>query len=337
MLGSLLATGAVGQSYSARQESLGDQRASAGNSDRATAWFMGKERGWHFYEITPEEEFDEELELPPVPPPLPPPSEVKQEPPQKQTTPGPAPFSVKWIKENIERMRDEAIDDPSPENVSAYLYAQRVMLDKASHFTETFRKVSTTDPVLDEGVRSPGQTFGVQAAATWAARSKRAIFDSLKKKVGLWFFFESTCQYCALQAPLLESIAKEEGIKIMAISLDGRPLPNGVFRNFVTDQGQAASLGIEITPAVVAVRPPNGMAIVGQGLMARDEVVSRVIEASYNAGWIEEKDWERTKVQRGTLVPTSITQEAANKPEVISNPKDMVAFIRSKLKPGKFE
>jgi conjugal transfer pilus assembly protein TraF len=49
---------------------------------------------------------------------------------------GPAPLSAAWLRANLERFRDQAIDDPSPRNVALYLYLQRLVLDKAERFAE---------------------------------------------------------------------------------------------------------------------------------------------------------------------------------------------------------
>lgn len=294
-------------------------------------WFGDRDRGWHFYEPDPEPEEEVVEVVPEVAPPevVPPAAEAKPEPAPPA---GPAPFSVKWIRDNIDRIRDTAIDDPSPENVSAFLYAQRVMLDKAETFSGVMRKVSTEDPVINENVRQPGSTFGYHAANDFAREGKGAALNKLKKTVGVWFFFDSTCRYCAVQAPVIEELKNDYGFSVMAISRDGAPLPNGYFKNFVTDAGQAARLGIEVTPAIVIVRPPDQMAVVGQGLMARDELLDRIIEVAGENKWLSDDEFQDTKTSKPVLTPPSIMQEAASNPEVVNDPKKLAEFIRSRLK-----
>ena len=112
-------------------------------ADRST-FFHDKERGWFW-----REEFIE--------PPLPKPKK------EKHPTPIPArdfteeiqPLSVAWLRKNLEKYRDQAIDTPSPENVAAYFYLQRVMMDKAHRFTDVAHEVVISDPRLDENVRRP--------------------------------------------------------------------------------------------------------------------------------------------------------------------------------------
>ena len=64
----------------------------------------------------------------------------------------------------MEHYRDKAIDNPSPENVAAYYYLQRVMMDKAQRFTDMARRVVMSDPLLDENPRRPIATFAANEA-----------------------------------------------------------------------------------------------------------------------------------------------------------------------------
>lgn len=116
-------------------------------------FYDDKERGWFWYESPDPEEDMAEIEPPlPPPPPAPPPA-----------PPGPKPLSAEWFRKNMEKYRDKAIDDPTHENVSAYMYLQRVMLDKAEKFAEASQHVVMADAVLDENSRRPIATFGAFA------------------------------------------------------------------------------------------------------------------------------------------------------------------------------
>jgi conjugal transfer pilus assembly protein TraF len=73
---------------------------------------------------------------------------------------GPPALSVEWIKENLEKYKVFAIDNPTPENVAAFMYLQRVMLDKSQRFAEQVKHVVQLDPYLDQGTRRPIATYG---------------------------------------------------------------------------------------------------------------------------------------------------------------------------------
>ena len=82
--------------------------------------------------------------------------------------PAPTPLSVAWLRKKFETNRDQAIDAPAPENVAAYFYLQRVMMDKAHRFADVAQEVVMLEPRLDENVRRPISSFAVQAAGSFA-------------------------------------------------------------------------------------------------------------------------------------------------------------------------
>jgi hypothetical protein len=66
---------------------------------------------------------------------------------QARESGAPAPLSAAWLRANLERFRDQAIDDPSPRNVALYLYLQRLVLDKAERFAEATQRAVWADPL----------------------------------------------------------------------------------------------------------------------------------------------------------------------------------------------
>ena len=57
-------------------------------------------------------------------------------------------FSAAWFREHMQSFMDKAIDEPTNENVRAYLYLQRVMMDKGSLFADVSQQVVMGDPVF---------------------------------------------------------------------------------------------------------------------------------------------------------------------------------------------
>ncbi|MCX7100910.1 MAG: conjugal transfer protein TraF, partial [Methylobacter sp.] len=133
-----------------------EQSASVQNS----TYYEDKERGWFWYE---EPVLDEDVAEPEPLLPEPPPIQEKKAEPEPAKPPEAKPLSAEWFRKNMEKYRDKAIDEPTPQNVSAYMYLQRVMLDKAEKFTEVSQQVVMSDPVLDENSRRPIATFGAFA------------------------------------------------------------------------------------------------------------------------------------------------------------------------------
>lgn len=255
--------------------------------EAATTFLQRSQEGWFFYNEIIEEEVPEEEEKE-APPPLaaaPPPPEAK----------GPAPLSAEWMKANLPRYLNMAIDDPSPENVTAYLYLQKYAMNKASAFRETFQTVSFSDPYLDENSARPIPTNSGRLSDRISDQSKTTELKKLAKTTGLWFFYHSECRFCAQQVSGLKAIARLYDFHITAISLDGRPLPGGHFPDFKVDSGQAGKLNVTRTPTLILVRPPNDYALIASGVITANEFAERTIMLAKQEGWIDEDDYQQTR------------------------------------------
>ena len=264
----------------------------------------------------------------PEPTPQPPPENTIVNPspePEKQVKPKePVKLTVEWIQDNLEKYMHRAIDDPSPENVRAYLYLQRVMLDKSENFAQATQAALLTDPLLDENTRRPTASFGVEQRNRDSEQVMKDLITKISKRAGLWFFYrqdEMSMNY--KQAGVLEALERTTGVVVQAISMDGSALPEGKYPNFKLDQGHSKTLKIIQTPALFLVRPDtNQISPLGQSLLALPEVKKRVMLAAATAGWIDEKDFERAKGMGGEMTMQStpvVSAEIAQDPEQMAN------------------
>lgn len=286
-----------------------------------------KARGYFFYEPEPEEEEPEKV--PPKPPPVPPKSPSKE--PQKVSPKGPTPFSVAWLREELPRVRDLAIDNPTVENVTAYRYLQRIMLDKGSRFEEAWQRSILKEPLLDENLRRPISTFGGDVLDTQAREAREATARALARQAGLWFFYRSDCEFCVAQAPVLKALSETYGFRVLPISLDGKPLPGGTFPRYEINRGQAEAWGITMTPALVLVRPSTKEhAPISQGLLPMEEIVSRTIRAASEAGWLDERTVAATRPVRPIYADSGTL---ARMPEPVSrDPVALAEYLRRELR-----
>lgn len=112
--------------------------------DTSSSFYENSEDGWFWYK----DEKDE---------PRKPEQLKKQTPsPQEQLKNAENPekaFSVAWLRKNIPRYLDLAIDNPTPENVRAFLLIQRIMLDKAENFSQAVQAQVVGDVLIDESAR----------------------------------------------------------------------------------------------------------------------------------------------------------------------------------------
>ncbi len=227
----------------------------------------------------------------------------------------------------MQSFMDKAIDEPTNENVRAYLYLQRVMMDKGSQFADVSQQVVMGDPVLDEISRRPLATYAANRMDREAGAQRDIALGEVAKRAGLFFFYRSDCPYCHAQAPIIESMALNYGFEVFAIAVDGLPLPGGEFPNYKVDSGQARSLSVTTVPAVFLVEPPNVITPIGQGAMSLDELNNRIILAAHQAGWIDDQTYYATRpVQPGVSLAMS-AQELNEK--ILQDPEFLVRYLRA--------
>ncbi len=256
-------------------------------------FYQRGQEGWFWYQVIPEPAEDEE--------PIKPESGAAE-----SSQSGLKPFSAAWFREHMQSFMDKAIDEPTTENVRAYLYLQRVMMDKGSLFADVSQQVVMGDPVLDEISRRPLATYAANRMDREAGAQRDIALGEVAKRAGLFFFYRSDCPYCHAQAPIIESMALNYGFEVFAIAVDGLPLPGGEFPNYKVDSGQAQSLSVTTVPAVFLVDPPNVITPIGQGAMSLDELNNRIILAAHQAGWIDDQTYYATRpVQPGVSLAMS--------------------------------
>lgn len=266
--------------------------AAAPTPAAAQSYWADHGRGWFWYEDpppVPEEPPQEEATK--EPPPAAKPPETKQPP----APPAPPEFgTAAWIRENLGKYLDRALDAPTAENVRAYYVVQRIMMDKASTFTNMQQRIVPGDPYLDEISSRPTATYGANLQNKLAGQNTDVALRRLSESAGIWFFFSSTCAYCVEQAPVVAAMSRLYGFKIIAVSLDGKPLPSGLFPDWRPDQGQASRLGVERTPTTVLVRPPDGFQVLGRGMLSIQDLKTRALIQALNAGWISQEEYDDT-------------------------------------------
>jgi len=268
--------------------------AYAGN----TQWYHGKADGWFFYN---EEEEPKEVKKKPKKEPKPVAVAPKQNEPkhkqkEKKEYDGPPPMSSAWLKVNLPKYLNLALDNPSPKNVSVYLYLQKLSMDKASKFGKMAKMVSSTDPKLDETTRRSQMTASTKFLAARANQAKDKVLSKLAKTTGLYYFYSKNCTYCKLSNQLMEAFKRNFGFEVLAISMDGSsPSSPMLGENWTLDGGQSATLEVIQVPAIFIVNPEsNGVSSVVQGAVAYETLGNRILMASNLKGWLSDEDYNMT-------------------------------------------
>ena len=102
---------------------------------------------------------------------------------------------------------------------------------------------------------------------------------SVLKRWLIVFFARSDCSFCHDQAPVLKGFEQATGMPIIAVSLDGGPIP--MFPDAKPDNGislvVSGGAGVQIVPALYLINRRTKEAIpVGTGVIAGDEIAERI-------------------------------------------------------------
>ena len=218
--------------------------------------------GWHFY-CDWQDAPDPEPEVPAVP---------------EVTDPEmPASERILEIRRALEEARAEAVLDPTPEKVAAYLRLQQETLRRAAAFSDAFRRTVWATPEVDYTLVRP---VGALAKRVWSdgrREARDAALARLGERYGLIYLGHAGCASCKVFGPLLRAFAERHGLDVLAVSLTGEALEG--WPEAVPDNGRAASLGLAgaPSPALVLFDTATRRAMpVGFGVMAEDEMAERI-------------------------------------------------------------
>ena len=225
----------------------------------------GASLGWHFY-------CDRQEERQPDPPSAPPTPTL----PDTVDTPS-ATERILELRRALEEARAEAILDPTPAKVTAYLRLQQEALQRAAAFSDAFRRTVWATPELDYTLKRP---VGALAKRVWSnerRQARDAALASLKDRYGLIYLGHAGCAACRVFGPLLRAFAARHGLDVLAVSLTGDPLEG--WPEAVADNGRAARLGLGDAPVPALVlfdTATKRVLPVGFGVMAEDEMAERI-------------------------------------------------------------
>ena len=114
-----------------------------------------------------------------------------------------------WIAEELrkalEEARAEAILDPTPAKVAAYLRLQQETLAKAAAFSDAFRRTVWATPELDYTLRRPVGALAKQVWSDQRRQDRDAALARLGERYGLIYLGHAGCAGCRVIA---ETMAK---------------------------------------------------------------------------------------------------------------------------------
>ena len=291
------------------------------------SFYSERERGWFWHEPDdPEPEKEDEAEPPATP--------LPETTPRKQES-AVIPLDAQWLEENIPVLMRAAINNPTRENIAAYAYAQRLMMDMSSRFSTRMMEFMALEDSLSEEARRPTSAFSLQSFKDETAQNLRGAINKVGSQSHLWFFFSSTCGYCQRQIPILRELVRRYDVEVLAVSLDGYSMPGleDFEHVYDDDMSVAMRLGVEFTPTTFLVSNDGEyFANIGAGLSTLPELESRFLIASKDSGFITDDEYMlATSVRDVNVVSREDGVIMAERELIESDPGYLADMLRTRL------
>lgn len=290
-------------------------------TDKPTAkdgYYGDRDEGWFWYH-------DPKDDPPPAPPPPPKPGTGQGEKPKV--------LSAQWIRENLDRYRYAAIDNPTKDNMELYLLLQKLALDKSEQFALASRAYASQNPGIDETVQNPTSAISRNSLTESQEKSQNDTIRKIAKRAGIYYFYRSDCPFCHQQNPTLEILTRMTGLTIIPIALDDAPSQDGLLPNWRPDQGQAEYLGVTKTPTMYLVEPGGKVQLLSVGVRSLPEIRSRTIQLAVDSGWITREEYDFA--MRG--LPRKFLTDGLNDKTLEDDPDKLLAVLRDASTYGKQE
>lgn len=275
------------------------------------------EEGWFWYEVEPEPIEPQPLE----------PVEVVAESEATSKEEKPAPFSAKWIAQQLEETRIVAIDDPTKDNMERYLLLQKLALDRSEQFALAHRQYSMMNPGIDETIQNP--VGGTSRMSMNRAQEENMVelVREIGDIAGIWYFYSSECEFCHRQNPVAEMLVRQMNMSVLPISLDGRSSTDGALPNWRPDRGQAEKLGVQGTPTMYLVNPDtNKIVLLSSGVRTLPDLQRRIVEIAKAEEWITQESYDLA--MRG-LPRRFITDGLDLESEIEDDPDQILEMLRN--------
>lgn len=179
------------------------------------------------------------------------------------------------IRKDLDARRALAVVHPTPENIKAYMAAQKVEIDRASYFADVWRRVLWQNAELNYELKNPMNNSAIKVAERERNARQTDTMTELAKEWGLFFFFRGDCAYCKHMVPTLQWLNRQYDMTILPISLDGGTIEG--LPPSVKDNGLSRQLGVEEVPLFVLGNvKTRKMVIIGSGVLSLQDFVDRI-------------------------------------------------------------
>ncbi len=183
---------------------------------------------------------------------------------------------IKAYQKVLEERLHRAWVFPSFENVKAYQLMQQDLMQRSESFAKTWMQVVYQTPMLDYSLQFPMAHTARHVYLDQQKAQNQAQIKALAEDYGLLFFFDADCAYCRSFAPIVKQFAAHYGFSLLAVSVDGRSLPE--FLEAQPDNGLIQQLKIEVFPTLLAVNPKTRALLpLSYGFSSLDKIEERLM------------------------------------------------------------
>jgi len=186
----------------------------------------------------------------------------------------------KELKEFVDNILLEASTNPSEEVARVFFYTQRFIFNKSIQFANAFERVMLQEPHLNplntslySAARS--STYGERVVKPLLYEQYALVAKELSRDTGILFFVSATCPFCKAQAPIIEGLRTEYGLKYRTISRDSCE----GYQFCVVKPEKFIEHGIDYVPAVMAIFIVNDRPVfqpVAYGITQGDVIIDRI-------------------------------------------------------------
>jgi len=226
----------------------------------ADDFFSQEKKGWHWYKESKQQKQkvidSQEKDMP----------ELQNMTPTEQ---------VEFLRENQQQTLHKALMKPTEHNVSEYLKAQKIILEKSGDFTNMYKQVVQIKPEYNGTINYPTSQLGSKIYQANLTKNREQSIRSISRTHGLFYFYRVSCPYCNKFAPIIKQFAQDHKLELIPVSLDGHKSKD--FPNSQVNQGIGAKLQVKGVPALYLVEPQENKFIpVSFGFATLDQLEERV-------------------------------------------------------------
>lgn len=196
-------------------------------------FFTTKDQGWHFYHDTIIAKEDK-------------------------------PKTMKELKEKAQALLDQAVFEPTPQNVRRYQRVQKHIMDKSQQFATVWTQNLLHAPDLDHTLHSPTSYYGALAKREEQQKQHDSALQKVAKDFGLVLLINDG--YISLKLHgIVKTMASRRHCQLMVIDASMHP-------------DLMAEWGVKRVPALLMFHIIHGHRyVVTYGLLAADKIEAQMI------------------------------------------------------------